>query len=551
MQRKLLLGALTIVAACSVEDREPTPLEPNSQPRIAHLNANCAPRAATNKFKIFYTCGQVVNVRGTNDLLQDAAASAAGDWGSAIAFPGMFSLTSDPAANATIWVKYLPAQATQQFNNPYYCGQTNNDGQEIVITRSESAWNCSEGFHASHNLTGVVLHELSHAVGMQGHLENNAGVLSPVAECTNTLRNDRVFNTVVCPHEGQRALYYYGLRNTDPNTGKHMMTGITLPAGPLDVSTGDKSLSIVSLDFLGKVSTFTPPDASTIPVAQLLWVSSNPSVAFIQGSGKTVLIKKGAQTGTATISVSYSGSDAVLAYERFDPFSDGTILVQNPAPPRQLVKVAGDTTGTTNTALVTPPKVKVTQGGVAVAGATVTFTVTSGGGNVSPASALTNASGEASAAWTLGPAAGMNTLKVSTANAPDLTLSARGIAPLPTVTSFAYNDCSSYVATNTKTYNTFTLGWTLTGSTTGVTYEVGENTTNNSATATVVNFGPASALYSTLGNAAPLAGPYLKGTSSNLRYWWVRVKNSTTTGPWRALAAPKFPMETKTCVPPI
>ena len=80
-----------------------------------------------------------------------------------------------------------------------------------------------------------------------------------------------------------------------------------------------------------------------------------------------------------------------------------------PAPPdltpTSITAQAGATqSGTVNVAVGMPPSVRVgTRDGVAVPGVAVTFVVVSGGGSVSGASAMTNASGVATAGgWTLG-----------------------------------------------------------------------------------------------------------------------------------------------------
>ena len=65
--------------------------------------------------------------------------------------------------------------------------------------------------------------------------------------------------------------------------------------------------------------------------------------------------------------------------------------------------------------------------GSPVAGAVVTFTVTAGGGTVTGGTATSNASGVATVgAWTLGTAAGANTLSAQTGSLPAVTFSACG-----------------------------------------------------------------------------------------------------------------------------
>jgi hypothetical protein len=78
--------------------------------------------------------------------------------------------------------------------------------------------------------------------------------------------------------------------------------------------------------------------------------------------------------------------------------------------PSAIVVVAGDKqTGTVGQALPQPLVIKVTdQSGAAVAGSTVSWTVSTGGGSVSAASNQTDGQGQAQIAWTLGHAAGSN-----------------------------------------------------------------------------------------------------------------------------------------------
>ena len=77
-------------------------------------------------------------------------------------------------------------------------------------------------------------------------------------------------------------------------------------------------------------------------------------------------------------------------------------------PPASLTVVSGDTAeGIAGTALGTPLSVRVSDAqGRAVGGATVSFSIKSGGGSLSATSAGTDGSGLASVAWTLGTAAG-------------------------------------------------------------------------------------------------------------------------------------------------
>ena len=84
--------------------------------------------------------------------------------------------------------------------------------------------------------------------------------------------------------------------------------------------------------------------------------------------------------------------------------------------------------GVVSTPLSTPLTVQVrTSTGVAVVGTSVTFSVATGGGSVSPAVVSTDATGRAQTTWTLGATTGQQTV-TATAGAKVITLSATGIA---------------------------------------------------------------------------------------------------------------------------
>jgi Endoglucanase len=99
----------------------------------------------------------------------------------------------------------------------------------------------------------------------------------------------------------------------------------------------------------------------------------------------------------------------------------------------QLKSLTPDTlTGGVGIALSQPVRVQVLDAlGQPMAGATVSFAVTGGGGSVSPSQAATDSSGVAETHWTLGPAAGVNTLTISSGD-KSVTLHATGTEGLGT-----------------------------------------------------------------------------------------------------------------------
>ena len=101
-------------------------------------------------------------------------------------------------------------------------------------------------------------------------------------------------------------------------------------------------------------------------------------------------------------------------------------------PTSQAVKLSGDNqVGVPGTTLPTPLVAEVLDpNGNPISGATVSFSVTAGGGSVSPASAVTGANGQASARLTLG-AVGVNTVQATAAGVGSVSF--RAVAQQDTV----------------------------------------------------------------------------------------------------------------------
>ena len=91
-----------------------------------------------------------------------------------------------------------------------------------------------------------------------------------------------------------------------------------------------------------------------------------------------------------------------------------------------------------------PSVVVRNQSGQPVAGAQVTFSVQSGGGNVTGGSATTNSSGIATVgSWTLGPLVGPNTLVARTGNLPPVTFTANAGDPCTNLMSHVLGSTST------------------------------------------------------------------------------------------------------------
>lgn len=144
--------------------------------------------------------------------------------------------------------------------------------------------------------------------------------------------------------------------------------------------------------------------ANASVVATPVFTSSDASVVQVSSTGLARALKLGSATVTAKVgSVEKSAGITVIA-----------------GFPSTLTKVAGDNlTATVQSAVSAAPSVVVKDSvGNPVEGAAVAFAVASGGGSIAGATATSNASGTATAgAWTLGSAAGTNTLTASVAGA--------------------------------------------------------------------------------------------------------------------------------------
>ena len=157
---------------------------------------------------------------------------------------------------------------------------------------------------------------------------------------------------------------------------------------PLVVELRDRNAQPVAGFFV----TFAPSDGS---------LSTVLDVTDSNGRAETILTL-GSEVGTTTVTV-VAGRDSV------------TFELTVTLPPTGFVKISGDNqTGHTGAALAKPFVVEVRdRNGDPVAGATVTFTVTAGGGSVNPETRQTNARGRASSRLTLGDSPGTNTVRVS------------------------------------------------------------------------------------------------------------------------------------------
>jgi alpha-tubulin suppressor-like RCC1 family protein len=146
------------------------------------------------------------------------------------------------------------------------------------------------------------------------------------------------------------------------------------------------------------------------PTSQMLWFSLQPQYATVAQIAPGVALVTSKALGQATI-VAHVGSAAGSA----------TVNVV-PGQPASVTIISGNgQTGPAGLTLPAPLVVKVSDAfGNAVSGVTVTFATTTGG-TLTPATATTNASGEAQASWQLGAGVGAQTATATVTGVPPVT----------------------------------------------------------------------------------------------------------------------------------
>ena len=190
-----------------------------------------------------------------------------------------------------------------------------------------------------------------------------------------------------------------------------LVTAVFAGTTPIVATSGDAiGMSIVTVGSRAPVATITlTPNRATLGVGRTLalvatardvanniipapgftWTSSDPSKVTVSTSGLINAIA----AGTATITVSAGGRSASALITVYAPVATA------------ISKVSGDAqTGSVSTQLGSPLVVQVIdQTSNPMAGHTVSWVVTSGGGSVSAGTTTTDADGFAQVRWTMGP----------------------------------------------------------------------------------------------------------------------------------------------------
>ena len=194
-------------------------------------------------------------------------------------------------------------------------------------------------------------------------------------------------------------------------------SGTTEPETPR-ATTVTITQSSVTLSFLGATLALTArvrDQNGQLFSGTITWSSDDPLVVMVDAAGLLTAV----QNGTATVSAtSGSASDTVA------------VTVQQAAT--LLAIVSGDgQSATVGQALAEAVVVRADDaGGAAVAGVSLAFVASSGGGTVGASTVATDAQGLASTTWTLGTTAGLQQVDVSVSGSasPTIQISATGLA---------------------------------------------------------------------------------------------------------------------------
>jgi hypothetical protein len=208
--------------------------------------------------------------------------------------------------------------------------------------------------------------------------------------------------------------------------------------------------------------------------------STTNAQGIASGGAWTLGPAAGQNTLTAT-AAGLSGTPATFS-------ATGTVLL--PGPPASIVKLSGDGQAVVAGEIAAESlmvQVRDTNG-VGVPAITVTWTVLSGGGSVSPTSGVTDASGRASVEWTVGTIAGANSTRASAAGF-NATFAASGSAGAPaTLTRSSGNNQSApagaSVAVNPAVLVQDANGNPVSGVTVGFSVTAGGGTIQTSSTLT-------------------------------------------------------------------
>jgi len=211
-------------------------------------------------------------------------------------------------------------------------------------------------------------------------------------------------------------------------------TGTVLPATRLSLLGGPAAgSSIAAGTGIGLVVTAQDTDGDlvssftgTVDVA----LSANPSGGTLAGASSVSAVAGVASFTALNIMKPGTGYALQATSGSLTPVATPSFNIVPGAAASLVLLGGGGQTGAAGSTLAPVTALVTDVNGNAKAGVTVTFGVASGGGSVTPTTAVTDVAGHAVAAWTLGSLLGAQTLGISSSGVPSLTVSATALGAL-------------------------------------------------------------------------------------------------------------------------
>lgn len=526
-----ILGCTLLAIACQNEPlSDGVELQPPMDHPMMTIGSCSNSDPGGDSFVRYWNCGQSVTVRqsGTGPDLSSAISNAAGAWSLGYGLPS-FSYTSGGSANIVV-----NRHGTSGSN--MYCGVTNpNTGAQIDVYPAGTDCTSRNLFYTG-TPNQLLLHEFGHAVGLQSNY-HNFDVSGYTDHCAINLPSGTgslLTANELCAAETEEVLYKYGVRGSAPDWGNYFIKN-TMPSVSSSVVLVGGSVTasdtLLVTDNGMTALPLCPGDEGwrCLPLgsASISWSaagSGNPAGAVsISGSGSSVSVT-GVTVGGVLLTATLTGTGGYQTTTGFEDLGFHNLAgLTVDAPTLSLISGSGQN-GLPNTPLSDSVVVRLTYAGAGVAGRTVTFAVTSGGGNFSPSTSTTDGSGYARSQWTLGSGTGSKggTATVSGATPSSLTLTATAVT-LAAPTAFHHAWCDLYLdGSDTTIVRTFT--WTA-ASLPG--WEVGMAATNDSASASVVGSGASGTAFA--------YGPFAKGGfPKGSKYFFIREVFGASRSAWSA-----------------
>lgn len=481
MRRSLAAGLILALISCSEQPTQQSPA--GSQPRISAVTASsvpaCSPSAfppvgVDDGFNLYkrFNCGQIIGISAVNvpatqlAQVQAAITAAAANWNAA--------LQEDPTLNLPKFAANQGGGILVDFHSggggAINCGNTPAPLQPGGVITINILYACNGNYVPWNHLSDLITHELGHALGFDStpYHKLPVGVNDHCVMSLPPTPNSGTINSLPCQFELEKFYQIYGVRPTVPDNFRHNITGLQFSQTPPTLITGQTSAVSVSALMADRANAsicggggsasmpsegrrLTIQCSGTLPAidATYGWTSSNTTVASVApaapGSANATLTAGAAGSTVITVQVTNPGIHQLAA--RFGLYAGEsnqfTVTVQAAVPTAISIVQGNSQTAQVGTTLLVAPTVKVTdQLGRPVAGVSITFLVTSGGGSVSPLNVTTGATGTAAGSWTLGTGAGAQSLRASATPAGisgnPLTFTATGVAgPATSMSKFA------------------------------------------------------------------------------------------------------------------